>query len=503
MAVRDISAVTLCLAIVVCLSLTSVASEASLENDVNSGWGTATLIETNNSGSAAPPQVAVDGSGNATAVWVQNDGIRKNIWSSRYVVGTGWGIATLIETGSSERSQSPQIAVDDSGNATAVWVQYDGIRNNICSNRYVVGTGWGIATLIETNNSGFAYNPQVAVDGLGDAIAVWFQYDGTGSTIWSNRYVVGTGWGIATLIETDDTGDASYPQVAVDGSGNATAVWVQNDGIRNNIWSNRYVVGTGWEIATLVETNNSGSAASPQIAVDTSGNATAVWVQNDGIRNSIWSNRYVVGTGWGIATLIETNNSGGATSSQVAVDDSGNAIAVWRQYDNTGSNIWSNRYVVGTGWGIATLIETGSGSAGSPQVAVDGSGNAIAVWYQSDGTRYNIWSNRYVIGTGWGIATLIETDDTGDASYPRVAIDASGNAIAVWSQCNDTGDYNIWSNRYAEQDTTPSSLTSTIAVFVILAVVASIIIFSFFWLRKKTADRSSKTIEDEEPPPLS
>ena len=44
-------------------------------------------------------------------------------------------------------------------------------------------------------------------------------------------------------------------------------------------------------------------------------------------------------------------------------------------------------------WGTAQLIETESGDAEYPQVGLDGSGNAIAVWFQDDGTRYNIWSN--------------------------------------------------------------------------------------------------------------
>ena len=99
-------------------------------------------------------------------------------------------------------------------------------------------------------------------------------------------------------------------------------------------------------------------------------------------------------------------------------------------------------------WGTAVLIETdNAGDAGLPQVAVDGSGNAIAVWGQSDGTRYNIWANRYVVGTGWGTAGLIETNNAGDAGYPQVAVDGSGNAIAVWGQYDGTR-YNIWANSF-------------------------------------------------------
>ncbi len=47
-------------------------------------------------------------------------------------------------------------------------------------------------------------------------------------------------------------------------------------------------------------------------------------------------------------------------------------------------------------WGAAALIETdNAGDARRPQVAFDGNDNALAVWYQSDGTRYNIWANRF------------------------------------------------------------------------------------------------------------
>jgi len=42
------------------------------------------------------------------------------------------------------------------------------------------------------------------------------------------------------LIETDNVGDAFVPQIAVDGSGNALAVWHQFDGTVFNIWANRF-----------------------------------------------------------------------------------------------------------------------------------------------------------------------------------------------------------------------------------------------------------------------
>ena len=425
-----------------------------------SGWGTAQVIETESEGgwNYHGPQLSVDGCGNAIAVWDRGG----NIWSNRYVAGTSWGTAQLIET-SSGGADYPQVSVDSSGNAIAIWSQNDGVRNNIWSNRYAVGTGWGTAQLIETNDSGDAEDPQVSMDSYGNAIAVWsqscgFDVYGDDFSIWSNRYVVGTVWGTAQLVETEGLGRAynsQFPQVSVDGSGNAIVVWYQDTVVSPaSIWSKRYVAGTGWETAQLIETSDSTYAAQPQVSVDNSGNAIAVWQQEDGVRYSIWSNRYAAGTGWETAQLIETG-SGGAELPQVSMDGSGNAIVVWYQSDGVRDNIWSNRYVVGTGWGTAELIETNdSAGAFCPQVSADISGNANAVWEQGN----TVWSNRYVVGTGWGTAQSIGVGSSG-ADSPQVSADDSGNAIVVWR--DGSGDPTIWSNRYSISDTTPPMLSLT------------------------------------------
>ena len=416
-------------------------------------WGTAALIETDNAGGAINPQVAFDASGNAVAVWQQSDGTRYHILSNRYTASTkSWGTAALIETDNTGDASNPQIAIDANGNAVVVWQKYNGDHNNIWSSRYSASAAsWSTPTYI-SNGVGSAVNPQVAFDADGNAVAVWYQDDGN-TNIWSNRYTASTGlWGTAALIETNG-GYAYNPQVAIDANGNAIVVWYQDVGYPYHIWSNRYTASTGlWSGAAPIQTDPSGNAIHPQVAIDASGNAVAVWQQYDDVGNryNIWSNRYTASTGlWGTAVLIETDDAGWATQPQVAFDASGNAVAVWQQSDGTRYNIWSNRYTAGIGWGTATLIETdNAGDAINPQVAFDASGNAVVVWQQSDGTRYNIWSNRYTASTGlWGTAALIETDNAGDANNPQVAIDASGNALAVWSQSDGTR-YNIWSNMY-------------------------------------------------------
>ena len=155
----------------------------------------------------------------------------------------------------------------------------------------------------------------------------------------------------------------------------------------------------------------------------------------------IWGSSFLVPhylyaqTGWGTATSLGQNFTPKAQVPKIAMDPQGNAIAVWAQGNSTGVlSIWANRYDVKSGsWGTPALIEQNSGVATLPQIGVDNNGNAVAVWVQNDGTFNRMMANRYVAGQGWGTPQVIESN-TGDADFPRVAVNGSGNAMALWKQ---------------------------------------------------------------------
>lgn len=283
---------TLNILLTVSLSLFAFAPEVYGIPWGGGGWGTAQRIETDNAGSAYRPQIGFDANGNALAVWSQTDGTRSNIWANRYTAGQGWGTAQLIEDDNAGGAYDPRIAVNPNGNAIAVWEQTADSQRYFLVNRYTPGQGWGTPQLVETGSAGAAYDPQIAIDAGGNAMVVWHQSDGVRLNIWANLYTAGGGWGTAQRIESNNTGAAFYPQIAIDADGNALAVWPQSDGLRNNMWANRYTAGCGWGTAQLIETDNAGGAFSPQIAVNADGNAIAVWHQSDGTRLNIWANRY-------------------------------------------------------------------------------------------------------------------------------------------------------------------------------------------------------------------
>lgn len=426
------------------------------------------LLETNDTGDALTPRIAFDSMGNAIAVWQQssvvNSVVTNNIWANRYVAGSGWGTAIIIGAGNGPQINAigspPQIAVDTQGNAIVVWeLQAMGdIRINIWANRYVAGSGWGTATRIQTGTD-TAHDPQIVIDKSGNAWAIWRQLDANNTyyNILASHYVAGTGWSTSTRIDMHTNVHSDGPQLAIDASGNVIVVWNEYSvgTVDSKIWANRYTAGSGWGTATLIQTESASDARDQRIAVDSSGNAFAVWTQtnNTGIYHIV-ANRYSVASGWGTATHLETAVDG-VSYPEVAFDNSGNAFAVWVQRSPGHSiSIWANRYTVtgaGTGWSTPTLIETDSeDGAITPRIAIDMSGNAIVVWEQvaHGNPNDNIWANRYTVTNGWGTAALIEANDAGNATSPRVTVDASGNAIAVWAQKNSAGVYSIWANRF-------------------------------------------------------
>ncbi len=186
-----------------------------------------------------------------------------------------------------------------------------------------------------------------------------------------------------------------------------------------------------------------GTAHRPSIAADAQGNAIAVWMQHDGTRHNIWANRYASGGAWGTPQLIESGD-GNAEHPVIAVDGAGNATAIWSQHDGSAMSIRSASYTGGT-WGADEPVESDAGNASAPHLGMDASGNALAVWVWQDGGQRRIRANRRVGGT-WQTQTSID-GAIGLADAPQVAVLPSGFALAVWIQA-EGGRQHIYHNAF-------------------------------------------------------
>src|SRR5436189_23991 len=120
-----------------------------------------------------------------------------------------------------------------------------------------------------------------------------------------------------------------------------------------------------------------------------------------------------------------------AGNPQVAVDGSGNAVVVWSRFDGVNSRV-QERVRTPQGALSATQTLSAAGQDGiKPQVAVDTGGDAVVTWERSDGTNARVQARAR--DAGGGLSAVQTLSDSGQhANTPQVGVDSSGNAVVVW-----------------------------------------------------------------------
>jgi LPXTG-motif cell wall-anchored protein len=169
----------------------------------------------------------VSSTGLATAVWRRYNGSETIIQSSTSQNGAAWSTpADLSATG--QDADDPQVTVDSTGLATAVWYRWNGSNDIIQSSTSLNGGAWSTPANLSATN-GDAYDPQVTVSSTGLATAVWERWNGSNYIIQSSTSLNGGTW--STPADLSATGQyADDPQVTVSSTGLATAVWRLYDG---------------------------------------------------------------------------------------------------------------------------------------------------------------------------------------------------------------------------------------------------------------------------------
>jgi hypothetical protein len=186
--------------------------------------------------------------------------------------------------------------------------------------------------------------------------------------------------------------NAFNPQVVVDGSGNAVAVWIRSDGTNDRVQAAIRPAGGEFAAATFISDAGQ-NAFSPQVAVDPAGNATAVWYRSDGSVFRIQAAFRPAGGSFGSATTISDSGQG-AFDPQVSMNSTGDAVAVWVRSDGTKNRIQSSTRPASTGvWDPAETISEAGQDATEPQVAAMANNSAVAVWTRFDGAVLRIQAN--------------------------------------------------------------------------------------------------------------
>ncbi len=231
------------------------------------------------------------------------------------------------------------------------------------------------------------------------------------------------------------TTNSNNPEIGTDAFGNATAVWQEFDGVNTNIQSATLSKGANWS-APLILSSAFGhnTHADPQIAVDPSGDGVAIWVEQNDVASTIRAAILSSESGWSLP--VDVSVPGTAQSPQIAVDYAGNAVAVWVRLNDAGRKIIQTATLpAGGDWSYPVDLSIATEDAFSPHVEVDSFGNAIAIWTLLTAPNFVIQSATLPFGGSWSDYSTI-SDASESASEPKAAVDLFGNAVVVWQRFN-------------------------------------------------------------------
>jgi hypothetical protein len=199
-------------------------------------WGTRARLNAiagNVDGVYGQVAVAMDAQGNGFALWVQGSGtLPFVIHAARLAATNGWQASTVITSNALDSSYGPHLAFDAAGNAVAIWQQQTGVGAFAGVARYDAANGWIASGAIGNDVAGDVYDPRIAVDGAGNATAVWYQWDTASGAIsvMFDRALAGGSWGASRLLSATATTGFLFPvpRVAANAAGQTLAVWGTN-----------------------------------------------------------------------------------------------------------------------------------------------------------------------------------------------------------------------------------------------------------------------------------
>jgi hypothetical protein len=144
---------------------------------------------------------------------------------------------------------------------------------------------------------------------------------------------------------------------------------------------------------------------------------------------------------WKPVVVLDNPASVQSSAPSIARNASGSAVAVWTQFDGTRSNLWAGFYDAQTGaWSTPVLAETlDDADVVSPQVALDAAGNAMAVWVHAATGSNALRAVRYTAANRtWGASQVLSPADANAVSRARIALAANGNGIVIWEAAQKT-----------------------------------------------------------------
>jgi hypothetical protein len=321
----------------------------------------------------------------------------------------------------------PQVAAGHRGSFVFTWAGWgDGDSRRVKTRiRSAAGRLGPVQTL--SPGGWDAFRPQVAVDGNGGAVFVWLAFDGAHGRIQtrtrSARGVLGR---VRTL---SSAGPEAYPMVAVDRDGDASFVWIRSDGRNDRVQARvRSAAGALGPVRTLSAAGRSAHRA--QVSVGAKGDAFMLWLLSGGTDRLQARVRSDAGTLGPVRTLSARGRW--AYGPQVVINRHGDALFTWTSSARGDSRVEARTRTAAGMLGPIRTISGAGWSAGVSDLALDARGNALVIWTVSDGEY--LWIQGRVRSAGGALGRIRNLSSRLPDAWPQVVVDGDGDAVITWLQ---------------------------------------------------------------------
>ncbi len=247
----------------------------------------------------------------------------------------------------------------------------------------------------------------------------------------------------------DDYGSAlqTDPTLALDTSGNAFAVWTDERGGTRDIYFSRKLLNTNWSTNELVNRNTTDIQDWADLAIDANSTVHVIW--NDSYTD-YYADLYV-GTRplngiWSASTRINDITCAGQHFGSIVIDSSGRASVAWMDWRAMNYDIYFSQNSSDNSWSTSVKVNTDSSAADqyNPSLAVDQTGNLYIVWADERNGHSDIYFSYRPVNGQWGANVKVNDDiGTTEQRLPTLAIDEAGTVYVVWEDKRN-GDSDIY-----------------------------------------------------------
>jgi hypothetical protein len=387
---------------------------------------------------AEAPQVAMTPSGDATAVWVGAEQGEPVIEASERPAGGAWSAPQTLSDPLAD-SEEPDLAVDPEGDAIVLWQSSrEASQPAIESSFRAAGGSWSGSQKISRPDTS-DYAPSVGFDSHGNAVAIWESIDGTEYPIESATRPRNGGWSAVANVSDDGMVD-EQPDLAVDSVGNAVAVWrALEEGGQYIAEASARPAGGSWSGSKAISLKTTEMAA-PGVAIDANGDALATYDYKSGLNYTVAVAERPLGSGWSMGAAV-TPESGEFVEPEIAVGSGDAAVATWTQVLAAGRVVEVIDRPAGGSWSAAARLTEDGRTAYGPVAAVDAAGGSLLAWLGQAGSSssYAISGSARAPGGSWSSA--VSLSPTGiQPGGPALAGDSEGDGVAVWTG-SEEGEY--------------------------------------------------------------